>query len=70
MSGLVIGKARFETCGAVELFGQHDPHQAVRPGLDTKGHCLRDGLAHGFAIAFSAANHETEIGQTFVALGG
>ena len=46
-SGAMVGMTGKDRCGAIELFGEHDAHQLMRPGERAegkdKGGCLMQG---------------------------
>lgn len=63
----MIGRAGKNGDGAIELFGEHDPHQFMRPDRIAKGeHQVRPGKDR-MVMAISAANAEYSVSHAFIA---
>ncbi len=66
----VVGPAGENGGGAIDLLGEHDPRQGVRPGRRTEGQALGGGGQDLFIEPIGAADGEGEVVGSLVAQPG
>src|SRR5689334_22297328 len=65
-SAAMIGMARQDRAGAIELLKQHDTHKLMRPGRGTKSQHASRPSAQALGDAVGAADHEAHGGSVFL----